>query len=184
MKRKFGTVFTLALTMFAVTAAYLAIRPAAAQKPSTDKPDAQAIERARKKVQMLDEVYKNVVVLVTDKYVNKKEDFAAGSAAVLLFKNISKSGHQQVRLLDVTGDPYEPENVAKDAFEKEGTKKIKAGAASYDEVVKKDNGKFELRAITAVPVVMDKCIVCHAHYAEAKKKGENIGAISYTIPID
>lgn len=184
MKRQSGLIFTLAATTLVMACAYLAVRPVEAQQPGADKPAAAAVERARKKVQMLDEVYKNVVVLITDKYVNKKEDFAAGSAAVLLFKNISKSGHQQVRLLDVTGDPYEPENVAKDAFEKEGVKKIKAGAANYDEVVKKDNGKYELRAMTSVPVVMDKCIVCHAHYAEAKKKGENIGAISYTIPID
>jgi hypothetical protein len=168
-----------------VAGSYLAILPAAAQKPGADdKPDAAAIERARKTGRILAEVYKNAVVLITDKYVNKEGDFAAGSAVVLLFKNVSKSGNQNVRLLDVTGDPYEPENVAKDAFEKEAVKKIKGGASFYDEVVKKDNGKYELRAMTNVPVVMDKCILCHAHYADAKKKGENIGAISYRIPID
>lgn len=175
----------LCLLPLALAATYLAPLPASAQKPATDdKPDAAAVERARKTVRILDEVYKNAVVLITDKYVNKETDFAAGSAVVQLFKNVSKSGNQNVRLLDVTGDPYEPENVAKDAFEKEAVKKIKGGAAFYDEVVKKDNGKYELRAMTNVPVVMDKCILCHAHYAEAKKKGENIGAISYRIPLE
>jgi hypothetical protein len=157
---------------------------AAEPKADSKKPDDVAVERARRTVRMLDEIYKQTIVLVTDKYVNKPEDFAAGSAAVLLFKNLSKSGHQQVRLIDATGDPYEPANVAQDAFEKEGIKKLRGGAAFYDQVVAKDNGKFELRAMTPVPVVMQKCVMCHSNYEDAKKKGEVIGAISYIVPID
>ena len=178
--------FALTLLVFAGLAAlaWAADPPAATKKQDTaSKPDAAAVARSRKTVRMLDEVYKQTIVLITDKYVNDKDDFAAGSAAVLLFKNISKSGNQQVRLLDATGAPNEEDNVAKDAFEKEGIKRIKAGAAFYDEVVKRD-GKFELRAITSVPVVMDKCVMCHSHYADAKKKGEAIGAISYIVPIE
>ena len=163
--------------------AFAADPPASTIKTSTAKPDDAAVERSRKTVRMLDEVYKQTIILITDKYVHDTDDFAAGSAAVLLFKNISKSGNQQVRLLDATGEPYEPENIAKDAFEKEGINRIKAGAAFYDEVVKRD-GKFELRAMTPVPVVMQKCVMCHAHYADAKKKGEPIGAISYLVPIE
>ena len=157
--------------------------PASPAKTSLPQPEDAAVERSRKTVRMLDDVYKQTIVLITDKYVHDTNDFAAGSAAVLLFKNISKSGNQQVRLLDATGEPYEPENVAKDAFEKEGIRRIKAGAAFYDEVVQKD-GKFELRAMTPVPVVMQKCVMCHAHYADAKSKGAPIGAISYTVPIE
>ena len=174
--------------------AFAADPPASTTKPSASPkpddvapddvaPDDVAVARSRKTVRMLDDIFKQTIVLITDKYVHDTDDFAAGSAAVLLFKNISKAGNQQVRLLDATGEPYEPENVAKDAFEKEGIKRIKAGAAFYDEVVKKD-GKFELRAMTVVPVVMEKCVMCHAHYADAKKKGEPIGAISYTVPIE
>lgn len=156
-----------------------------AADPASDKrPDEAAVERARKKVQMLDEVYKNAVVLITDKYVNKETDFPAGSAAVALFKNVSKSGHQQVRLIDATGSPYEPANVAKADFEKEGIQKLKAGAASFDQVALNDKGKYELRAVTPVPVVMQKCVMCHAHYEAAKKKGEIVGAISYVVPIE
>ena len=40
-----------------------------------------------------------------------------------------------------------------------------------------------LRAITPIPVVMDKCVMCHPHYADAKE-GEPIGAISYTVPVE
>ena len=42
-------------------------------------------------------------------------------------------------------------------------------------------GKPMLRALTPVPVVMQKCLMCHAHYADAKD-GEPIGAIIYTVP--
>jgi hypothetical protein len=40
-----------------------------------------------------------------------------------------------------------------------------------------------LRAITPVPVVMQKCVMCHEHYRDAKP-GEAIGAISYSVPIE
>lgn len=153
-----------------------------AEQQSAPQPPKAAVERSRKTVQLLDNVFKQTIVLVTDKYVNDEDDFAAGSAAVLLFKNISESGPHKVRLIDATGEPYESENVARDDFEKEGLKRLKAGAASYDSVIEKD-GKPYLRAITAVPVVMKKCVMCHPHYADAKK-GEPIGAISYTVPIE
>jgi hypothetical protein len=165
--------FLVGLTVIA----FAADPPASTTKTGSSEPDDAAVERSRKTVRMLVDVYKQTIVLITDKYMHDTDDLAAVSAAVLLFKNISKSGNQQVRLLDTIGDPYVPDNVAKDAFEKEGIKHIKAGAASYDKVVKKD-GKFELHAMTPVPVVMQKCVKCHAHYADAKNKGELIGAIS------
>lgn len=141
-----------------------------------------AVERTRKMVQTLDNVYKQAIVLITDKYVHDEDDFPAGSAAVKLFENITKSGSHEVRLLDATGSPYVAENVAKSDFEKEGIKRLKAGESYYDVVAEK-NGERVLYAITPVPVVMKKCIMCHSHYADAKE-GEAIGAISYVIPID
>lgn len=152
-------------------------------KPAAKKPDEAAVARARKTINMLDDVYKQTIVLITEKYVHSDDDFAAGSAAVLLFENVSKSGNQSVRLLDATGDPYDSDNVAKDGFEKEGVRRIKAGAKSYEQVVQ-ENGKYSLRLMTPVPVVLDRCIMCHAHYEAAKKKGEAIGAISYKVPIE
>jgi hypothetical protein len=44
-------------------------------------------------------------------------------------------------------------------------------------------GKSYLRAMTAIPVVSKKCIMCHPNYAEAKK-GAAVGALSYTVPIE
>jgi hypothetical protein len=154
----------------------------AEDKAPATKPDSAAVERSRKAVQTLDNIFKQTIVLVTDKYVHDEDDFAAGSAAVLLFKNISESGDNKVRLIDATGKPYDDENVAKDDFEREGIKRLKAGAQLHEQVVSED-GKHQLRTLTAVPVVMEKCVMCHAHYADAKK-GEPIGAISYTVPIE
>jgi hypothetical protein len=145
-------------------------------------PSAEAQERARKTVRMLDDVYKTAVVLITDKYVNDNDDFPAGSAAIALFGAVGKKGWHEVRLLDVTGQPYDAKNTAQDDFEKQGVNQLKAGKDYYEQIVEKD-GKPFLRAMTAVPVVMQKCVMCHPHYADAKK-GAAIGAISYTMPIE
>ncbi len=156
-------------------------KQAAKSQPADQQPEPAALERARQTVHMLDNVYKQTIVLITDKYVHDEDDFPAGRAAVILFDRISKSGSHQVRLLDVTGEPYEPKNVAQDDFEKQSVKRLKAGSDYVDEVVWKD-GKPELRAMTAVPVVMKRCIMCHENYADAKP-GEAVGAISYRVPI-
>jgi hypothetical protein len=145
-------------------------------------PDEAAVARARKTVGMLDDIYKKTIVLITDKYVNDTDDFAAGRAAVVLFKQITDSGMHTVRLIDATGEPYAPKNVARDAFEKEAVKRLKAGAKTYEQIVD-EKGKPVLRVVTPVPVVMKKCVMCHAHYADAKE-GEPVGAISYSIPIE
>lgn len=157
------------------------IAPSPADEPASP-PERAAVERARKQVQLLDNIFKQTIVLITDKYVHDEDDFAAGSAAVLLFENISKSGPHQVRLIDATGMPYDEENVAQDAFEREGIQRLKAGAKIFEQVQQVE-GQPSLRAITPVPVVMKKCVMCHEHYAKAKP-GEPIGAISYTIPIE
>ncbi|HVS37851.1 MAG TPA: DUF3365 domain-containing protein [Gemmataceae bacterium] len=154
----------------------------AADQPTAAKPSDKDVERARKEVKMLDDIYKNTIVLITDKYVNSPKDYPAGRAAVVLFRNISKGGSHEVRLLDVSGEPNNPKNLAADDFEEAGVKQLKDGKDYYEQLVQKD-GKPYLRAVTAVPVVMDKCIMCHENYKKAKK-GEAVGAISYTVPIE
>ncbi|MCA9265979.1 MAG: DUF3365 domain-containing protein [Planctomycetales bacterium] len=153
----------------------------AADDQSAPQADEAAIQRTRDKVNLLDNIFKQTVVLITDKYVHGEDDFAAGSAAVLLFKNISEAGDDKVRLIDATGTPYDEDNVARDAFEKVGIKKLKAGAKRHEEVEMQDD-QAVLRVLTPVPVVMEKCIMCHAHYADVPA-GQAIGAISYTVPI-
>jgi hypothetical protein len=140
------------------------------------------VERARKTVRTLDDIYKTTIVLITDKYVNSKKDYPAGRAAIKLFGEISKTGSHEVRLIDATGQPYSEKNIARDDFDREGLKQLKAGLPGYDQVIQRD-GKLYLRAMTPIPVVMDKCVMCHDNYRNAKK-GEPIGALTYTLPID
>lgn len=147
----------------------------------SSQPSATAVKRTRDTVKMLDDIYKQAIVLITDKYVNDEDDFPAGSAAVELFKRVGKTGFHHVRLLDATGEPYEPNNVAKTKFEKQGIKQLIAGKPYYEEVVIKE-GQPYLQAMTPVPVVMKKCVMCHPHY-KGVKEGQPIGAISYELPI-
>jgi len=146
------------------------------------KPDPAAVKQARKTVHMLDDFYKTAIVLITDKYVNDKRDYPAGRAAIKWFASITKKGSHEVRLIDATGEPYSAANVAKDDFDTEGIKQLKAGKDYYEEVIQK-GGKSYLRAITPVPVVMEKCILCHENYKEVKK-GEPVGALTYTMPLE
>ena len=155
-------------------------RLAAQDKPKPDDP--AAVERARKTVHMLDDVYKTAIVLITDKYVHTKKDYPAGRAAVNWFKAVSQKGTHEVRLIDASGEPYNEANVAKDDFDKEGIRQMKLGKAFYEQV-KRQEGKSYLRAMTPVPVVMEKCIMCHEHYKSAQK-GEAIGALTYKVPIE
>lgn len=182
MKRTNAALCVTALALSTVIG--VPFHSAVAVQPPTggSEPDPAAVERTRKTIRMLDNIYKQAIVLITDKYVHEETDFPAGSAAVIWFEAISNSGSQKVRLIDVTGDPYDTDNVAKDAFEKEGVKQLKAGKDYYEQVVQID-GKPQLKAVTAVPVVLQKCVMCHPHYADVKE-GAAIGAISYTLPIE
>lgn len=143
---------------------------------------AEAVARTRKTVKMLDDIYKTAVVLITTHYVKDENDLPAGTAAKALFAAIEKKGWHQVKLLDVSGEPYNDENVAKDAFDKNAVKEIKSGKTFVEKVVSK-GGKPYLRAATAIPVVLQKCTMCHENYKQAKK-GEAIGLLSYTVPIE
>jgi hypothetical protein len=147
-----------------------------------DAAEDPAVARSRKTVMMLDDVYKTAVVLITDKYVHSEDDFAAGSAAVAWFDAINKKGWHEVRLLDATGQPYDDANTARDDFDREAIKQLKAGKTFYDQVEEKD-GKRVLRAATPVPVVLKKCTMCHEHYNDAAE-GEPIGILSYSMPIE
>jgi hypothetical protein len=146
------------------------------------KADEAAVKRARKTVRMLDDIYKQAIVLITDKYVKTKKDYPAGRAAIKWLNDIGKAGWPKTRLIDVSGEPYTATNVANDDFEKEAVKQIKAGKGYYEKVVEKD-GKPHLRAMTAIPVVSQRCVMCHDNYKNAKK-GEAVGALSYTVPIE
>jgi hypothetical protein len=147
------------------------------------KPSDEAVARTRKQVKMLDDLYKNAIVLITTHYVKGDEDLPAGAAFVALFDAMKKNGWHEVRLLDATGEPIEDKNAPADEFEKAAIAKLKGGESFYEQVVQRE-GKQYLRAATPIPVVMDKCIMCHEHYKSFKEKNQIIGALGYTIPIE
>ncbi len=179
MKRKSTWIWTVAA---ALLAAGLVVNVSTAAKKDKQGPKKAAVERTRKTVRMLDDIYKTAVVLITTHYVEGKDSLPAGTAAIALFDAVEKKGWHKATLLDVSGEPYDDKNVADDDFEKAAVKKFKAGEAYYDEIVTKD-GKHYLRAATPIPVVMKKCITCHENYGKAKK-GEVVGAIIYELPIE
>jgi hypothetical protein len=140
-----------------------------------------AVERARREVRMLDDIYKTSIVLITTHYVHSDDDLPAGSAFKALFAAVKKKGWHEVRLLDATGEPYSDENTPKKGFEKKAIKQLLNGKAVYDEVVTEGDKRY-LLAATAIPVVMDKCVMCHENYKNVPK-GKAIGALGYKVPI-
>lgn len=144
--------------------------------------DPEALARTRKQVKMLDGIYKHAIVLVTTHFVEQTTDIPAGTAFKKLFEVAKENDWHHVRLVDATGDPYDPENVAESDFEKAAIKKLVGGEAYVDQVVVRQ-GKPILQAATAIPVVMDKCVMCHDNYADVPS-GRAIGALTYEIAIE
>lgn len=142
------------------------------------KTEDEAVARARREIRLLDDLYKTVVVLVTEHYVNNPTDLAAGEAAVALFAVMKEKGWHEAALVDATGDPINPENLPRNDFERTAIKKILNGASYYDEIIEEDGKRF-LLAATIVPVVMEKCTMCHKGF----KVGDTLGAISYKLAI-
>lgn len=172
------------LTLLLLSGGLLAVAGVIFQPHAGAFPDAKdpALERTRKQVRMLDDIYKSAIVLITENYVTEQSDLAAGDAFQALFKAMKDKGYHDVRLLDATGEPYDADNTPKDDFEKTAVKKLKAGDSWYEEITERDGRRY-LRAATPLPVVLDKCVLCHAHYADVPK-GQPIGAIGYTIAIE
>jgi Protein of unknown function (DUF3365) len=171
------------------TAAHVSSDEVAADEVSADEVAAveaavktdPALERARREVRMLDDLYKTSIVLITEHYVKDGNDLPAGSAFKALFQTMKDKGWHEVRLLDATGQPYNDENWPKEGFEKRAVAKLVAGKASYDEVLTEDGQRY-LLAATAIPVVLEKCIMCHENYRDVEK-GKPIGALGYKLPI-
>src|SRR5437899_5102 len=91
----------LSLSLCGIVALSAAAAPADKDKGKSD----EAVQRARKTVRMLDDIYKQAIVLITDKYVKTKQDYPAGRAAIKWLNDIGKAGWPKTRLIDVTGEP-------------------------------------------------------------------------------
>lgn len=158
----------------------LALQDARAEQPAA--PSDPALERTRKTVRMLDDIYKSAIVLVTKHYVEEESDMPAGVAFKALFEMVKEKGWHEVSLLDASGEPINSENTPEKGFEADAVARILAGE-KYVDVVETVNGKRVLRAATAIPVVMQKCVLCHENYKTAKND-QAIGALGYVIAID
>ncbi len=158
------------------TASLLTLR--AQDKANSAKSD-PAVDRAKKQAKMLDTLYKTAIVLITENYVTGKESLAAGDAFQALFKSMKDNNFHEVRLLDATGDAYDSDNDPKTEFEKKAVKALLDGKTIYEEIVTEKNQRYLLSA-TPIPVVMQKCTLCHSNYEGVKGP---IGALGLKIQL-
>ncbi len=161
----------------ALASAVLGVFPGPGARAESPKAD-PALERTREQVRMLDDLYKNAVVLITKTYVARQDKQPAIMVAKQLFSAMRKQGWHSARLVDATGDPFNDDNSPKSDFEKEAYKEIRAGKPYFEKVVGTGD-KRRLLAATVVPVVMQKCAECHT----SKKMGEVLGFLRYELPV-
>src|SRR5687767_11306792 len=83
-----------------------------------ETPSAAAIERTRASVRMLDDLYKNAVVTITNRYVELQSDTPAAAVAKEVFEAMHKKGWHTARLVDATGKPKNKANLPQTEFEK------------------------------------------------------------------
>lgn len=170
------------MTLFGV-ACLFALDGASLQRAlGEDAKSDAALERTRDTVRMLDDIYKGGIVAITANYVNDKDTIPAGTAFKQVFKSAEENGWHTVRLVDGLGEPLNDENSPIDGFEKKALKALVSGKSAWYEKVESSDGKRVLRVATPVPVVFEKCIMCHDNYEDVPK-GQAIGALTYKIPI-
>jgi hypothetical protein len=170
------------LTCLALSAALVAVMAAPAAR-ADDKPPGEgktdpALERAREEVKMLDDLYKNAVVVVTRAYVDRDDKQPAIMVAKQVFAAMRKKGWHSARLVDATGEPFNDENAPQTDFEKAAYKAIRAGKPYYEQVVGEGQDR-RLLAATVVPSVMQKCSDCHTN----TKVGDVLGFLRYDIKV-
>ena len=151
---------------------------ASEQGKSATATSPESVARARKQVQLLDDLYKTAVVSITSRYVKEQDTQPAALVAKDVFGAMQKKGYHQARLVDASGNPQNADNKASSVFERKAVEAIRSGKPYYDEVIEKD-GKSILQAATIVPAVMPQCASCHG-----VKEGELLGAIVYELPIE
>jgi hypothetical protein len=159
-------------------AASLAVVAAVLSTPSLRAGEAKAeaddaLERTRQQARMLDELYKNAVVSITNKY----DGPPAIKVAKDVFGAMEKSGWHKAKLVDATGAPQNEANLPQTGFEKRAAEAIKGGKPYYEEVGGSGKGRT-LYVATVVPAVTKKCATCHG-----VKQGDLLGLIRYEIPV-
>ena len=134
--------------------------------------DDPALTRTREQVKMLDELYKNAVVSITNKY----DGPPAIKVAKDVFAAMEKSGWHKAKLVDASVPPHNEANLPQSDFEKRAAA-IQTGKPYYDEVMGAGSER-KLSAATVVPAVTKKCAKCHG-----VSEGDLLGFIRYEVPI-
>jgi len=132
-----------------------------------------AVERTRDQVKMLDELYKNAVVSITNKY----DGPPAIKVAKDVFAAMEKSGWHKAKLVDASGSPQNEANLPQTNFEKRAAVAIRAGKPYFEEIEGNGPGR-KLYAATVVPAVTKKCATCHG-----VNEGDLLGFIRYEVPV-
>lgn len=139
-----------------------------------------AVARTIDQVKMLDALYKTAVVLITEHYVENPSSISAATASKLLFAEMKKNGFHEARLIGFTDQLINPEeNRPTGNFEETAKEKLLSGDEYYTRVIKEGDKRY-LYMATGVPVVMEKCVMCHANF---KGKTGPIGALAYKVPV-
>jgi hypothetical protein len=167
----------LGLGLLFVALASFGVSAAGGNGSDKTEVDPAALERTRESIKMLDDLYKNAVVIITKTYTEKQADTPAAVVAIELFEAMHKKDWHSARLVDATGKPKRRANAPKTDFEIHGVEQMNAGKAYFEEIGEKD-GKPVLRVATVVPALMPQCVTCHGG-----KPGRVLGAIVYELPI-
>lgn len=191
MQRKIrsGSPFRLPSRLFASAALLAASAVAVAQEtapkagqgkaspaaPAAKANEDPAVTAARRQVQMLDALYKNAVVSITERYQR-------GQPAIMVAKDVFQAMHDgkyhSARLVDATGSPLGEENEPDTDFEKKAAKAMQEGKDYLEEVVGEGKERKFLAA-TRVPAVHKRCAECHS-----VKEGDLLGFIRYELPLE
>ncbi len=142
------------------------------KKSPATTPD-EALARTREEVQMLDVLYKNAVVAVTEIY----DGPPAIKVAKKVFAAMDDKGYHSAQLVDASGAPQNEANLPDTNFEKRAEAAMRAGKPYYEEIVGEGKDR-RLLAATVVPAVHEKCAKCHG-----VKEGDLLGFIRYDLPV-
>ncbi len=152
---------------------------AAGIDPQASSEKDRNLRSARRETKMLDTLYKTAIVSVTQTYVENDSSTAAITTFQPVLKAMKDGKWHEVRLVDGLGQPINPDNSPKDAFEKQAIKEMLAGKELID-AVEVIGGKEYLRTMTILPMALDKCVLCHDNYRGKKI----VGGVSYQVPLN
>jgi hypothetical protein len=169
--------------LLAVSAVAVAQEKAPKEAQEKPSPEAQAakanedpaVTAARRQVQMLDALYKNAVVSITERYQR-------GQPAIMVAKDVFEAMHKgkyhSARLVDATGSPLGETSEPATPFEKKAAKAMQDGKDYLEEIVGEGKERKFLAA-TRVPAVHKRCAECHS-----VEEGDLLGFIRYELPLD